>query len=360
MPLGEICEFRYGKGLRTDKRNGGSVPVYGSNGIVGWHDASLIDGPSIVIGRKGSFGEVHFTNGRSWPIDTTYYVDGRSTDTDLRWLFWLLGSLNLKDLNRAAAIPGLNREDAYRIKVSIPPLPEQRRIAEILDRADALRAKRREAIAKLDSLTQSIFIDMFGDATPQYSLGEVAAVQGGLQVSAARRSLPRLVMYLRVANVYRNRVDLSEVKEIRVTEAEIDRTRLAPGDLLVVEGHGNPNEIGRVAMWGGELPVCVHQNHLIRVRCNPELSPIFASQYLNSPFGRRHLVRKGKSTSGLNTISTSDVKSTPIPVPSKVEQETFERRTASIERARGCQGDSLRHLDVLFASLQHRAFSGLL
>ena len=90
-------------------------------------------------------------------------------------------------------------------------------------------------------------------------LGEISEIQGGLQVTKRRNSLPVEVPYLRVANVYRNYLDLDEIKKIRLTERELKRTSLEKGDLLVVEGHGNPNEVGRVAMWDGSISPCVHQ-----------------------------------------------------------------------------------------------------
>src|SRR5690606_9538637 len=145
---------------------------------------AITSGPTIIIGRKGSFGEVNYSPVACWPIDTTYYVDATATDADLRWLTYRLSALGLNRLNRAAAVPGLNREDAYRQRLLLPPLPEQRRIAEILDKADALRAKRRAALKKLDELAQSIFLDMFGDPAtnpkgwPEVPLGEHASKIG--------------------------------------------------------------------------------------------------------------------------------------------------------------------------------------
>jgi type I restriction enzyme, S subunit len=141
VTLGEICEFKYGKSLPEAKRTGGEVPVYGSNGVVGYHKDTLTDGITIVVGRKGSYGEVNLSPVSCWPIDTTYYIDQSATITDLHWLSYRLANLGLNRLNKAAAIPGLNREDAYRQKLLLPPIAEQKRIAAILDNADALRAK---------------------------------------------------------------------------------------------------------------------------------------------------------------------------------------------------------------------------
>ena len=90
----------------------------------------------MVVGRKGSFGEVVYSPDACWPIDTTYYINSETTTADLRWLFYRLRALGLKDLNRAAAVPGLNRDDAYARRLLLPPIEEQRRIAAVLDAAD--------------------------------------------------------------------------------------------------------------------------------------------------------------------------------------------------------------------------------
>lgn len=139
---------------------------------------------------------------------------------------------------------------------------------------------------------------------------------GELQVTSKRQSLPLSRPYLRVANVHRGRLDLTEVKTIPVTQVEVDRTRLNVGDLLFVEGHANPQEVGRVAVWDGSVPDRVHQNHLIRVRLDRSvLLPEFAVRWFNSPAGASHFRRAGKTTSGLNTISASTVRSAPVQLP---------------------------------------------
>jgi len=98
VKLGEVCEFKYGNGLRQDQRRGGDFPVYGSNGLIGWHDCSITEGPTIIIGRKGSLGEVHYSEKPCWPIDTTYYVDDFIKPTDISWFYYLLQELELTKL----------------------------------------------------------------------------------------------------------------------------------------------------------------------------------------------------------------------------------------------------------------------
>jgi type I restriction enzyme S subunit len=243
----------------------------------------------------------------------------------------------------------------------LPPLSEQRRIAAILDKVEELRTKRRDALVKLDALTQSVFHTMFAlsDKWPLSSVGLLADVVGGVQVSSKRGSLPVEVPYLRVANVYRGALDLEEIKTIRVTDKELNRVRLRSNDLLIVEGHGNPNEIGRCARWTGEIEDCVHQNHLIRARFGEEvINSTYAEHHLNSSKGRRHLVKSGKTTSGLNTISTSNVKDCPMPVPPIELQREFAHRVSAIQLVKNRFLTQLTDLDTLFASLENRAFKG--
>ncbi|MDN5746818.1 MAG: hypothetical protein L0H31_17130, partial [Nocardioidaceae bacterium] len=199
----------------------------------------------------------------------------------------------------------------------------------------------------------------FGQLPPNTTLGEGATIQGGLQVSSKRARLPVEAPYLRVANAHRGRLNLSEVKTIRATEAEIQRTALANGDLLFVEGHANPLEVGRVSMWEGQIAGCVHQNHLIRGRFDrSRVLPIVAMTWLNTDEGARHFRRAGKTTSGLNTISASTVRSAPLLAPRITIQMDFAARISCLSAQRAAVLRALAADDELFASLQSRAFRG--
>src|SRR5216684_9133782 len=176
LELGEICDFLYGKGLSEAQRKGGATPVYGSNGIVGWHDQALTTGKTIIIGRKGSIGEVHFSNLPCWPIDTTYYIEVAKRPCDLSWLYYMLVALDLTQLNKSAAVPGLNRDDAYRKEILFPSLSEQQHIAAILEKADRLRRQRHYALELSNTYLQSVFLEMFGDPTAnpnQWQIGKL-------------------------------------------------------------------------------------------------------------------------------------------------------------------------------------------
>jgi type I restriction enzyme, S subunit len=335
----------------------------------GMKKSRLVKPGDFLLTNSMSFGRPYIMATSGCIHDGWLVLSPRNGNTHTDYFYHLLGSNAVyAEFERRAAgatVKNLNIDLVKSVEVFLPPLAEQRRIAEVLDRAEALRAKRRAALAQLDSLTQSLFLDLFGDPVanpkkwPIVSVAEVSEVQGGLQVSAARKSLPREIAYLRVANVFRGYLDLSEIKTLRATESEIARTTLRNGDLLLVEGHGNPAEIGRGALWDASIENCIHQNHIIRARFDSRrVLPLYACHYINSPGGRRHLLRAGKTTSGLNTISVSDVRSTPLALPPLPLQQTFARRVAAVERLKASHRAALAHLDALFASLQHRAFRG--
>lgn len=266
---------------------------------------------------------------------------------------------------QATGVPHINLGILRSFPVTLPSLAEQQRITDVLDRAEELRAKRLAAIAQLDTLTHAIFLALFGDPATNprgweiSKVDDAADVQGGLQVSSARKDCPLEVPYLRVANVFRGFLDLTEIKTLRATGVEVARTRLMKDDLLIVEGHGNPDELGRGALWDGSIAECVHQNHIIRVRFSDQkLLPRYACEYLNSVGGRRHLLRAGKTTSGLNTISVSEVRAAPVAVPPLTLQRNFARQAGAVEKLKAAYRASLAELDELFAALQHRAFRG--
>jgi len=195
-------------------------------------------------------------------------------------------------------------------------------------------------------------------------LSDVADITGGLTKNPKRSSLPLTMKYLRVANVYADRLELSEVSEIGVTEDEFDGVRLQRGDLLVVEGNGSVGQIGRVAMWEGELEDVGHQNHLIRVRLAPRMSPRFFLSFLMSPLGRDLIVRKANSTSGLHTLSISKISSLPVPVPSTKEQEALVDALAAPMSAIEKQAEEIEgalvKCSALRQSILNQAFSGSL
>ena len=160
VELSRIVQIHYGKALPgQDRVSTGRVPVVGSSGKVGFHDKTLVDGPCLVVGRKGAAGSVHFISESCWPIDTAYFIQP-PPEQNLQFLFYFLGLSNLSELDKSTAIPSLSRDDLYRVLIPVPPILEQSRIVdkleELLSDLDAGVAELKTAQKKLAQYRQSL------------------------------------------------------------------------------------------------------------------------------------------------------------------------------------------------------------
>ncbi|WP_298905768.1 restriction endonuclease subunit S [uncultured Nostoc sp.] len=322
--IGESLKLKSGDFLSAanmDKT--GKYPVYGGNGITGYHSSYLFEDRKIVIGRVGLYcGSVHYTLPYSWITDNALYVfkkDSRFLD---EYLIYALRSANLNQYASQSGQPLISEGRLENVEIIIPPILEQKRIVTLLEKSDRLRRTRRYALQLSNTFLQSVFLQIFGDPINnpmgwnKSFLDEISEVQGGLQLSKKRDNLPLKLPYLRVANIYRNQLELSHIKTIGLTEEEFKRIKLQTNDILIVEGHGNIEEIGRCAIWDNSIKDCVHQNHLIRVRVNTKIiNNIYLSHYINNSGGKKYFNTSSNTTSGLNTISTGIVKKCIVPLP---------------------------------------------
>ena len=251
-------------------------------------------------------------------------------------------------------------------RIVVPPLQTQKKIVAILEKAERLRGWRKEADELTDEFLKSTFFEMFGDPVTNSkgwgtdNLGTIADVSSGLTVNGQRSAKKdNLFPYLRVANVYRNNIDLTEIKYIHISDSEHERFLLKKNDILIVEGHGNIEEIGRAAIWNEEIPICFHQNHIIKVRLDEKhMHPHFLSFYLNSYGNHGYFSTQSSTTSGLNTISTNKVRKAKILLPPIQLQQKFASIVQQAEQLREHQSQSRQHIDDLFNVLMQKAFKG--
>lgn len=160
MRLDQVFTLEYGKPLGKEfRKSDGAYEAYGANGPIARASKYLVQGPCVIVGRKGSAGEITYVDGNVWPLDVTYYVKHDSKQSELRFLFYILKSLNLKQFVRGVK-PGLNRNDVYALSVPFPPLEKQREIVKKLDRAfeeiDLLDSNLSLKEEKYEELLQSV------------------------------------------------------------------------------------------------------------------------------------------------------------------------------------------------------------
>ena len=290
------------------------------------------------------------------------------------FLRWSAETGRFGDHTSGSTISHLPQRDLRRLHVPVPPTPEQDRIVAAIEehfsRLDAVELGLQRGLQQLDTLKSAVLVEAFhaNRGLPSHwnwtTIGEVAEVRGGIQKQPKRRPNKNPAPFLRVANVLRGELLLDEVHQIELFDGELQRYRLQAGDLLVVEGNGSPHQIGRAACWEGEIADCVHQNHLIRVRPGPKLVPKYLALYWNAPHTASVLREVASSTSGLYTLSTTKVKSIPVPLAPLPEQQRIAEEVDQQLETHTRLEQSIRHaLDRLRAvrrSILALAFSGQL
>ncbi len=260
---------------------------------------------------------------------------------------------------------GVNATNLKGLVVPLPPLPEQKRIAAILDKADALREKRRQTIAKLDTLLQSVFLDMFGGG--QWNTVPFSTVVQEFRYGTSNKSGSQGKPALRIPNIVRQTIDFEEIKLVPVEKAEFERLQLQDGDMLFVRTNGNPDYVGRCAVFdsvqvepsGFPVNEFIYASYLIRARLDRNLvNPCFVQQYLASRDGRKELRSRCQTSAGQYNINTAGLGSISVLLPPLSIQKQFADKVNTVKTLYAKHIISLQRFDNLFNSLQQRAFNG--
>ena len=316
--------------------------------------------------------------GNTWIVDERqfYFKDGNIAsisprkDLDVNYLrhffrsslFWNVLSAN----SNGSAYNALTIQKLKKLKIPLPPLPQQKKIAAILDAADAYRQQTRALIGKYEELSQSLFLEMFGDPVrnekgwEKVELKEVATISSGITKGRKNRKDKSIgeMPYVRVANVQDGYLDLSEIKTIPAFENDLKRFLLEKGDVLMTEG-GDPDKLGRGAVWRGEVEQCLHQNHIFKVRVERNiLKPIYFNKLAGSIYGKRYFLKKAKQTTGIATINKTQLSRFPVLLAPLSLQNQFAERIQAIEAQKAQAEASLAQAEDLFQALLQKAFKG--
>jgi type I restriction enzyme, S subunit len=381
------------KGKLSKAPGNGLYPAFSASGQDVWRDAYEYEGDAIIVSAVGArCGKAFRASGQWSAVANTHVVLPEKTAVDPDWLYLTLNNEGFWEKGGTAQ-PFVKVRATFERTFLLPPLAEQRRIVAKLD---TLTARLRRARTELDRVAamakamrkmamrlvfaplgtscrddQQLDPAIDGRTLPIYSLpGEwewkavsrVCQVSGGLTKNSARKSTPLQVPYLRVANVYTNELRLNEFSTIGCTNAELQKTQLLADDILVVEGNGSLDQVGRAAIWHNEVPNCSHQNHIIRLRPCEGIMPEFVLYWFMSPEGRARIERLAASTSGLHTLSISKIAGMPIPLPTRQRrQEIVEYLQTAFARAGRLEAEAARAralLNRLEAAILARAFRG--
>ncbi len=353
--LGDVLRLEYGRALSATVREDGDVPVYGSNGMVGLHSTPLVRRKGIVVGRKGTAGSVSVTDGPFWPIDTAYYVEPR-VEVDFDWLASVLKHARLSDLNESTGVPGLNRDKVYREAALIPPLDEQRRIAEVLRSADDALEAQAAVRDQLEVTFSQLVHECFSCDWPRVALGEVCeSIQVGIVVRPASYYVSEGgIPALRSLNVGENWLDLENLVYISDQGHKLNgKSSLRPGD-VVTRRTGEP---GKSAVIPPGFPKGLNCIDIIFSRPKEVLRPEFLSFFMNSDVAKRQVLgmQGGLAQQHLNVGEMKKIK---VPMPPLNDQDHVVLTLSDVWRQFQVEGEAVRGQASLKNALAADLLSG--
>ncbi|MEK7393257.1 MAG: restriction endonuclease subunit S [Fibrobacterota bacterium] len=304
--------------------------------------------------------------GCSLLIDNNAMAAIPSSRINSQFLFYCMRSIDLNRVATSTTVPSIRKSELEKLQIPLPPLPEQRRIAQILDKAEALRAKRRAALAKLDALAQSIFLEMFGHDLGSGSQSIQSLIDAG--VILLHKDGNHGSLYPRPEDFRENGVPFLSAKSIDengnisggieyLCVEKADKLRLGKiekGDILLAHNAS----VGKVAVYDGRFERAIIGTSLTAFRPNRDrLLPMFLwSSFRSEIFQSQLMKNMGQTTR--NQVPITAQRQLKISIPPLPLQQAFARRVEAIETLKAAHRASLAKLDALFASLQHRAFRG--
>jgi type I restriction enzyme S subunit len=390
VPLNELCAFRHGgtpskavaafwsgdipwvspKDMKTSTVCDASDRI--TEAAVANSATSVVPpGSTLLVVRSGilahSFPVALVTGPVAFNQDIKAVVP-KSSEVSAEYVYWFLRSkasdVVARGVKKGATVHSVQSGFIEGLQVPLVDRDEQQRIVDLLSRAEGIVRLRRQAQQKAAELIPAIFVHMFGDPAtnpkgwPVFALSEVSEVISGVAKGrdlSADESIE--LPYMRVANVKDGRLDLDEVKTIRIKNTEVEKLRIVPGDLLMTEG-GDPDKLGRAALWRGEIDLCVHQNHIFKVRSRRDrLVPEYLRSLVGSAYGKAYFLSVAKKTTGIASINKTQLSAFPVLVPPLPAQEDFRRRVEAVEGIGALQEAAAKKAEATFRSLLAKAFT---
>ena len=378
--LGEVATYVNGRAFKPTEWESNGLPIIRIQNLTdenakfnysstAHEDKYLIHHGDLLFAWSASLG-AHIWHGKeAWLNQHIFHVIPKA-DMDKMFLYYFLCHVvaELYAKTHGSGMVHITKAPFMATRIPVPTLEEQKRIVarieELFSELDNGVETLQKTKQQLAVYRQAVYSSVFTDDMPMHVITEYFDVSGGLTKNSKRNEMSIKMPYLRVANVYYNQLDLSEIKYIGVHETEIDRCSLEKDDVMFVEGNGSKSQIGRVAIWDGSIEKCLHQNHLIKGRPNGKMLSKYALYYLISSGGRKQITEVAKSTSGLYTLSTNKVRELRIPYCSLEQQQAMvdriEMRLDECTRIEKTVDTALQQAEAMRQSILKQAFEGRL
>ena len=359
--LTDICRPKQWKTISTSDLHEKGYPVYGANGKIGFFDKYTHEFPTVLITCRGATcGTINISEPKSYVNGNAMALDNLSANYSLKYLYYILIARGLNDVVSGSAQPQITRENLSKVKIPNPSFATQQKIATILDKADELRQYNQQLIEKYEALTQSLFLDMFGDPVKnekgweKKSLGEILKFLTSGSRGWAKYYSNTGDIFLRIQNVGYNKLRLDDLTFINTPNtAEAKRTKVEPGDIVI----SITADLGRTAVIPDNFPTAFINQHLAILRLSEDNNPFYISEFIASNGGQTlfNKLDKGGVKSGLNF---TDLKSYKLFLPPLELQNQFAERIQLIEAQKQQAQEALAKSEALFQGLLQQAFKG--
>lgn len=362
----EVLNIRNGKSQKEVIDPDGPYPIYGSGGIIGYANDFICNENTVIIGRKGSINNPIYVKEKFWNVDTAFGLEVNREYLASRYLYYFCIKYNFEKLNTTVTIPSLTKANLLNIKISLPILETQKKIVEILDKAQELIDQRKEQIKEMDNLVQSLFYDMFGDPVTNPMGWEVKklayylnSIDSGWSPKCNANQAPiDSWAVLKLSSVTGGYYLPNKNKELpKELEPKI-QNEVKVKDLLFTRKN-TPELVGSCAYVFKTPNKLMLPDLIFRLVTNTEISKIYIWKLFNIPIFRSNISSlAGGSAASMVNISKAKLNDFEIPTPPIELQTTFANRVKHIEQQKEYMTSSLKELEDNFNCLMQKAFKG--
>jgi len=326
---GELTTLEYGKSLRDYANHDGEIPVFGTNGRIGFTNKPLCDFASVIVGRKGAYRGIHYSHKSFFFIDTASYLKSKSDELNLKFAYYQLLTYDINSMDSGSAIPSTSRDDFYNLPITLPDLPTQNRIADILSALDDLIELNRQANTTLEAITQAIFKEWFVDfhfpgTTEEMQDSELGPIPKGWRVEKIKNITKKIQYgltqkastkevgphFLRITDIQKGKIDWSCVPFCIANEKEYEKYRIEKYDIFIARTGASTGENVLVV----NQPKSVFASYLVRIQFEmPELS-VYVAKFLrtNKYFNFIDGIKGGSAQPNANAQQLTDPE---LPIP---------------------------------------------
>ena len=349
--------------IRIQNLNDGSKPFNRFSAEI--DEKYRVRSGDVLISWSASLGAYFWEGGDAWLNQHIFKAVINENTIDRDFFFWVMKNRidKIAESARGSTMKHVTRKTFINSTIPLPPLPEQRAIARALRAVQGAREARLREMALERERKAALMEHLFAcDSWNIAPLEKCAFVQTGVTKGRKFENGNNIIKmpYLRVANVQDGYLDLEEIQTIEIRESELERFLLQPGDILLTEG-GDFDKLGRGFIWQGQIPQCVHQNHIFAVRVDKDrLIPEYLAYLIQSEYGKAYFLSVAHRTTHLACINSTKLKAFPTLIPDLAEQKRIVDVLAACDSKIAALDHEARLHDELFQAMLEELMSGRL